>query len=87
MFRNGRACLDEDKLEFLLLDCQVLCSIILTAIPPLRCTQDGHVAIVTVHSLLLCLYGDKSVGFGLLKAKTESLVQLLEEPLAMIGAA
>jgi len=67
--KNGRASLNEDKLQFILLDC-----------------EDGHVAIVPVNTVLLCLYGSKSVGFGMLKAKSDALVNYLQEPLAQVGA-
>ena len=66
--KSGRACLNEDKLELLLLDC-----------------EDGHVGVVPVNSSLLCLYGDKSVGFGMIKSKSDALVKFLEEPLSQVG--
>ena len=67
--KNGRASLNEDKLQFILLDC-----------------EEGHVAIVPVNTVLLCLYGSKAVGFGMLKAKSDALVNYLQEPLAQVGA-
>jgi len=67
--KNGRASLNEDKLQFILLDC-----------------EEGHVAIVPVNTVLLCLYGSKQVGFGMLKAKSDALVNYLQEPLALVGA-
>jgi len=67
--KNGRASLNEDKLQFILLDC-----------------EEGHVAIVPVNTVLLCLYGSKDVGFGMLKAKSDALVNYLQEPLAQVGA-
>ena len=66
--KNGRAHLNEDKLQFLLLDC-----------------DEGHVAIFPVHNTLLCLYGDTSLGFGMLKSKSEALSKFLEDPLSQIG--
>ena len=65
--KSGRANLNEDKLQFLLLDC-----------------DEGHVGVVPVHNALLCLSGDKSLGFGMLKAKSDALVKFLEDPLNSI---
>ena len=66
--KSGRAHLNEDKLQFLLLDC-----------------DEGHVGVVPVHNALLCLSGDKSLGFGMLKAKSDALVRFLEDPLSQVG--
>ena len=65
--KSGRANLN-DKLEFLLLDC-----------------EDGHIGVAPVNSSLLCLCGDKSVGFGMIKSKSDALVKFLEEPLSQVG--
>lgn len=67
--KNGRASLNEDNLQFILLDC-----------------EDGHVAIVPINTVLLCLYGSKEVGFGMMKAKCDALVNFLQEPLAQVAA-
>ena len=66
--KSGRANLNEDKLEFLLLDC-----------------EEGHIGVAPVNSTLLCLCGDKSVGFGMIKSKSDALVKFLEEPLSQVG--
>lgn len=66
--KSGRANLNEDKLQFLLLDC-----------------DNGHIGVVPVHNSLLCLCGDKSLGFGMLKAKSDALVKFLEDPLSQVG--
>ena len=61
--------LAEDKLQFLLLDC-----------------DEGHVGVVPVHHALLCLVGDKDLGFGMLKAKADALVRFLDDPLSQVVA-
>ena len=66
--KSGRANLNEDKLEFLLLDC-----------------EEGHIGVAPVNSTLLCLCGDKSVGFGMIKSKSDALVKFLAEPLSQVG--
>ena len=66
--KSGRASLNEDQLQYLLLDC-----------------DEGHVGVVPVHNALLCLSGDKTLGFGMLKAKSDALVKFLEEPLSQVG--
>ncbi|CAD5112853.1 DgyrCDS2064 [Dimorphilus gyrociliatus] len=46
--------------------------------------EDGNVAIKRVANLLLCIYSDREVGFGMLKAKAKALAEYLEEPLQKI---
>ncbi|CAG0921095.1 unnamed protein product [Notodromas monacha] len=49
--------------------------------------NDEGVCVVTkVSSLLLCLFADEGVGFGILKAKAEIIAKYLEEPLQKVSA-
>ena len=68
--KSGRAALDQNTLEMLLLDC-----------------DEGHVGVVPAHHTLICLIGDRDLGFGMLKAKADALVRFLEDPLSQIGVA
>ena len=47
---------------------------------------EGHVGVVPVHHALLCLVGDKDLGFGMLKAKADALVRFLDDPLSQVVA-
>ena len=49
--------------------------------------DEGHVGVVPVHHTLICLIGDRDIGFGMLKAKADALVRFLEDPLSQIGVA
>ncbi|XP_046856261.1 ragulator complex protein LAMTOR2-like [Xenia sp. Carnegie-2017] len=49
--------------------------------------DDGKVAITSIADLLLCLHSKKSVGLGLLKAKTLALAKHLDEPLSQLNDA
>eukprot|EP01104_Vermistella_antarctica_P001510 TRINITY_DN11569_c0_g1_i1.p1 TRINITY_DN11569_c0_g1~~TRINITY_DN11569_c0_g1_i1.p1 ORF type:complete len:125 (+),score=24.12 TRINITY_DN11569_c0_g1_i1:26-376(+) len=46
---------------------------------------EGHkMAVAEVSKLLLCVYGDASIEFGVLKAKTDTLRNYLREPLSQV---
>jgi len=47
--------------------------------------KEGRVCVVPVAGLLLCLYCDTTVGFGMLKAKTLALAASLEQPLLQVA--
>lgn len=47
--------------------------------------EHGRVAVTKVaEKLLLCLYGDHSAHFGMLKLKAETLAKYLDKPLSQI---
>eukprot|EP00743_Colponemidia_sp_Colp-15_P002842 GILK01003074.1.p1 GENE.GILK01003074.1~~GILK01003074.1.p1 ORF type:complete len:124 (-),score=18.47 GILK01003074.1:72-443(-) len=46
--------------------------------------EDGKIAVTRSSKLILCLYADNSVEFGLLKLKLEKLSSYLEEPFKRI---
>jgi len=46
--------------------------------------EEGKLIITRVSKLLLCIYGDRTVEFGMLKAKAHTLRSYLEGPLAQI---
>ncbi|XP_008759356.1 ragulator complex protein LAMTOR2 isoform X1 [Rattus norvegicus] len=93
--RNGNQAFNEDSLKFILMDCmdqrnpgegrnqgcQAECPSVLC-----HSHQEGRVAITRVANLLLCMYAKETVGFGMLKAKAQALVQYLEEPLTQVAA-
>ena len=66
--KSGRAALDQDSLQFLLLGC-----------------DEGRLGVLPAHHTLLCLMGDRDLGFGMLKAKADALVRFLEDPLSQVG--
>ncbi|XP_062507489.1 ragulator complex protein LAMTOR2-like [Corticium candelabrum] len=47
--------------------------------------EDGRVAVSRVANQILCIYANKSVGCGILKAKTDVLIKVLEEPLTQVS--
>jgi len=52
----------------------------------LQC-EEGRVCVAPCGPLLVCVYSDTSVGFGLLKAKTLALAQALATPLQRVACA
>ncbi|CAH1757441.1 6616_t:CDS:2 [Entrophospora sp. SA101] len=48
--------------------------------------EEGNVAIATVSNMLLCLVAKPEVQLGILKAKTDALIDHLKEPFKKIAA-
>eukprot|EP00123_Amoebidium_parasiticum_P000708 comp11583_c0_seq1/m.6060 comp11583_c0_seq1/g.6060 ORF comp11583_c0_seq1/g.6060 comp11583_c0_seq1/m.6060 type:complete len:136 (-) comp11583_c0_seq1:531-938(-) len=46
--------------------------------------EEGKVVVTRVSKLLLCLYADKTVNGGMLKAKAQTIAKFLEEPLKSV---
>jgi predicted regulator of Ras-like GTPase activity (Roadblock/LC7/MglB family) len=46
--------------------------------------DEGNVVITRVANFILCTYGKKHVGLGMLKAKASALVDYLQEPLQLV---
>ncbi|XP_067945926.1 ragulator complex protein LAMTOR2-like [Watersipora subatra] len=49
--------------------------------------MDGKVAITKVADLLLCIYANKDVQLGLLRAKVTALREYLKDPLTQVATA
>ncbi|KAH8277867.1 hypothetical protein KR018_009251 [Drosophila ironensis] len=84
--KHGRNAFREDRLTFVLIDCEN---------GHVAITQVGsrfalHLILMhlslQVASVLLCLYAKQNVGLGLLKQKAMSLAAYLERPLKQISA-
>ncbi|PRP85961.1 hypothetical protein PROFUN_06083 [Planoprotostelium fungivorum] len=48
--------------------------------------EEGRLGIRKVGDFLVCVYGDSTVQFGILKAKVDSLNQYLDEPLQQLSS-
>jgi len=46
--------------------------------------EEGRLAIAQASNFLICVYGDNTADFGMLKAKVEALQKYLEEPLKQL---
>lgn len=88
--KHGRNAFREDRLTFVLIDCEIGH----VAITQVRQTASLRVFalfmiasdLLQVASVLLCLYAKEHVGLGMLKQKTMSLAAYLERPLKQISA-
>lgn len=67
--KHGHNAFREDRLQFLIINC-----------------EGGKVIVSQVANLLLCLYGNKDVGLGIMKTKIMKLKESLETPLREISS-
>lgn len=78
--KNSREAMEDEPMQLIVMECEVrgenthsyILYMVLNEVGlpySFRCFQDGKVLIKKVASLLLCVYAQKSVGLGLLKAK------------------
>ena len=84
--KNSRAAMDEESLDVIVLECEVsrcgCFEFLFSAYRACLSLQEGRVLIKKVANLLLCIYAQKSVGLGLLKAKVSR--EAVDKPRGMV---
>lgn len=86
--KHGRNAFREDRLQFVLLDCDCGHVAITKVVDNCFSAADNYrlFILLQVASILLCLYAKENVGLGLLKQKAMALSAYLEGPLKQIAA-
>lgn len=86
--KHGRNAFREDRLQFVLLQCEGG-NVVITQVRLHSHCRDIFIIntdnILKVSNLLLCLYAKETVGLGLLKQKAAALATYLEGPLKEIA--